>query len=545
MTDVNKSREALNAEIEELRRQVGQSQAEGARPAGDLGDARPTFQALADLLDLGIFVATLDGRLLYANTAAVRMAGFESCTDFAAQPTPMRYAEPGAREAFVAALEQHGRVRGFETISVRKDGSRYPIALSAIMVRGGQDGVPTLLGVVEDISVRKQAEQERERLQGQLVQAQKMESIGRLAGGVAHDFNNLLGAVLGHVDLALERLGPAGKVREDLLEVRKATRRSADLTAQLLAFARRQPVAPKVLEMNPVVAPMLKMLEPLIGENIVLEWQPAPQVLVTKIDPTQLGQILTNLCLNARDAIDGVGRVVIGTALSTFDAASQRCEHGPGRFVTLSVTDNGRGMSQEVVAHLFEPFFTTKGLGEGTGLGLATIYGIVKQNGGFIEVESAPGAGSTFRVHLPEHWGAADALPGPTPAPAAIKRGGETVLVVEDNPGILRVCTRMLEHDGYRVLAANRPSEGLRIADEQAGAIDLIIADVVMPEMNGRDLVARLRERNPQARHLFMSGYSDEIIAHHGILEEGLPFIQKPFTREDLAQKVREILDGT
>jgi PAS domain S-box-containing protein len=408
-----------------------------------------------------------------------------------------------------------------------------------------EDGKPLLMsGTHQDITIRKQAEEEREKLQAQFVQAQKMESVGRLAGGVAHDFNNMLSVILGHAELALMKADPAQPLHADLVEIQKAAQRSADLTRQLLAFARKQIVAPRILELNDTVAGMLKMLQRLIGEDIDLAWLPGAKLWPVKMDSSQIDQVLANLCVNARDAIDGVGKVTIETDNIAFDEAYCADHAGfvSGEYVMLAVSDDGRGMEKEVLEHLFEPFFTTKGVGEGTGLGLATVYGIVKQNQGFINVYSEPGTETTFRIYLPRHVGkAAQArLEGPA---EPVSSGQETVLLVEDESAILNMGRKMLEKLGYLVVTAGTPGEAIRLAEEHAGEIHLLRTDVVMPEMNGRDLARRLLSLYPDLKRLFMSGYTANVIAHRGVLEEGVHFIQKPFSMKDLGFKVREALE--
>jgi signal transduction histidine kinase len=386
--------------------------------------------------------------------------------------------------------------------------------------------------------------EEREKLQTQFAQAQKMESVGRLAGGVAHDFNNMLGAILGYTELAMEKVDPAQPLFAYLQEVRKAAERSADLTRQLLAFARKQTVAPKVLDLNETVSGMLKMLQRLIGEDIELAWLPGKDLGSVNVDPSQIDQILANLCVNARDAIAGVGKVTIETGAAAFDEAYCAAHAGfvPGDYVLLAVSDNGCGMDQETLGHLFEPFFTTKEPGKGTGLGLAMVYGAVKQNNGFINVYSEPGQGTTFKIYLPRHEAKAQAQADAAAAHPA--RGGhETLLLVEDDPALLSMTTMMLGRMGYAVIGAKTPGEAIRLAHEHAGDISLLLTDVVMPEMNGRDLAANILSLYPGMKRLFMSGYTASVIAHHGVLDQGVNFIQKPFSITDLAAKVREALD--
>ncbi|MBM4200525.1 MAG: response regulator, partial [Gammaproteobacteria bacterium] len=409
--------------------------------------------------------------------------------------------------------------------------------------RDTQGRIDYLIGTIQDITSRKRAEEEKEKLQSQLSQAQKMESVGRLAGGVAHDFNNMLGVILGHAEMALGRVDPGQPLFADLLEVRKAAERSADLTSKLLAFARKQTVAPKVLDLNETVEGMLTLLRRLIGEDIDLAWQPGENLAPVRVDPSQLDQILANLCVNARDAIADVGTITIETGAATFDEAycAEHAGFVPGEYVLLAVSDNGCGMDAETVGHLFEPFFTTKALGKGTGLGLASVYGAVKQNHGFINVYSEPGHGTTFTIYLPRH-AARTVQPAENGSEAPVTRGHETILLVEDEPAILRMTAKMLAREGYTVIAAGTPGEAIRLAREHTGPIHLLMTDVVMPEMNGRDLARNLLSIHPGIKRIFMSGYTANVIAHHGVLDEGVHFIQKPISMKGLAAHVREAL---
>jgi PAS domain S-box-containing protein len=398
--------------------------------------------------------------------------------------------------------------------------------------------------IFEDITERKQAEEEREKLQIQLNQAQKMESVGRLAGGVAHDFNNMLGVILGHTEIAMEQVDPADPIFADLEQIRKAANRSTDLTRQLLAFARKQTAAPRVLNLNATVESMLKMLQRLIGEDIDLKWLPAADLWPVKMDPSQIDQILANLCVNARDAVADVGEIVIETGNSAFDEEYCVGHMGveQGEYVRISVSDNGCGMDTEILGHVFEPFFTTKEIGQGTGLGLATVYGIVRQNDGFINIYSEPGIGSTFSIYLPRYGGEIER--GGKEAPEkSVSSGNETILLVEDEPAILNMTAMILKRLGYTVLAASAPGEAIRLAQEHSDQIHLLMTDVVMPEMNGRDLARRLLSLYPGLKCLFMSGYTADVIAHHGVLEDGVQFIQKPFTLKDLSAKIREVFE--
>jgi nitrogen-specific signal transduction histidine kinase len=395
-----------------------------------------------------------------------------------------------------------------------------------------------------DITAHKRAEEEREKLQAQLNQSQKMESIGRLAGGVAHDFNNMLTAIQINASLALEDVQPESPVRESLDEILQCTLRSANLTQRLLAFARKQTIAPKVLDFNATLDAMLKMLQRLIGESVSLSWQPANDLWPVKLDPGQVDQILANLCVNARDAINGVGKVTIVTKNTSFDEAfcANHAGYTPGDYVLLIVSDDGCGMDNEVLSHLFEPFFTTKSVGSGTGLGLATVYGIVKQNGGFITVYSEPSHGTAFNIYLPRHRDT-NATTKPHAPVQPVGRGHETILLVEDEPSILRVSKRTLESLGYTVIAAGTPGEAIQLASNHGGKFDLLLTDVIMPEMNGRDLAQKLLTLYPTIKCLHMSGYTADVIARQGVLDQDIHFIQKPFTIQDLANKVRATLD--
>jgi len=395
-----------------------------------------------------------------------------------------------------------------------------------------------------DITKRKRSEEEKANLEAQIQQAQKMESVGRLAGGVAHDFNNKLGVILGYTEMALDHVSPTLPLHADLEQIRTAANHAADLTRQLLAFARKQTVAPKVLDLNKTVTSMLKMLQRLIGENIHINWQPDANLWPVKVDPSQIDQILTNLCINARDAISDVGEMTIETGKCSFDEDYCAAYAGflPGEYVLLTVSDNGCGMDKETLSHLFEPFYTTKVVSKGTGLGLATVYGIVSQNNGIIKVYSEPDKGTTFRIYLPRHEGKTKQVQTRGPVEAC-SRGRETILLVEDDPSILEMTTRMLEKHGYTVLSANVPGAAIRLALERSGEIHLLMTDVVMPEMNGRDLAKNLLSLYPHLKRLFMSGYTADVIAHHGVLDEGVYFIRKPFSIKELAAKVREVLD--
>jgi two-component system, cell cycle sensor histidine kinase and response regulator CckA len=456
------------------------------------------------------------------------------------------YPDPGYRKALQTRFQQDiksgdPRRMHWDNIEVTgQDGSKRIV--TAINIPLVEQNV--MVSTVQDVTQRVRDEKEHQELQEQLAQAQKMESVGRLAGGVAHDYNNMLSVIMGYAELAKEKVRTDDPLHSDLTEILKAARRSTDITRQLLAFARKQTIAPKVVDLNAIVESMLRMLGRLIGEDIDLVWRPGKQLWPIKIDPAQVDQVLANLCVNARDAIAGTGKVTIETHNFNCDKAYCEIHAGffPGDFVSLTVSDEGCGMDRETLNSIFEPFFTTKGVDEGTGLGLATVYGIVKQNNGFINVYSEPGKGTAFRLYLPRFIGdkPRSMIARPVETPTS---HGETLLLVEDEPAIMKMAQTMLRRLGYHAMVAGSPSQALELAKEHPGAIDLLITDVVMPEMNGRKLSEQMSSLYPGLKTLFMSGYTANVIAHRGVLEEGMNFIQKPFSLHDLGVKVRAVLD--
>ncbi len=424
---------------------------------------------------------------------------------------------------------------------ITKDGTVIQVEITSHVLQF--DEHPAEIVLIRDITEQKKAEADREKLQAQLFQAQKMESVGRLAGGVAHDFNNMLGVILGSAEMVLTGMEPEDPHYLNLEEIYKAARRSADLTRQLLAFARRQAATPEVLDLNDTVSGMLKMLRRLIGEDIDLAWMPGANLEPVKIDPAQVDQILANLCVNARDAISGTGKVTIETKNVELDQGycDDHAGFEPGCYVMLAVSDDGCGMDKETLRNIFEPFFTTKEVGEGTGLGLATIYGIVKQNNGFINVYSEPEQGTTFKIYLSQ---ARETISTKGKRVVeTMKKGSETVLLVEDEKSVLRMGKAVLERLGYKVLAARTPKEAVTMTEQHEKPIYLLITDVVMPEMNGMELKKRIEKLKPHIKTLFMSGYTGNVIVHRGILKDDVNFLQKPFSIDSLAAKVREVLD--
>ncbi|MCK4504952.1 MAG: PAS domain S-box protein [Candidatus Aegiribacteria sp.] len=511
-----------------------------------LRESEQKFRDMTNLLPQIVYEIDIDGNLTFVNEQAFDSFGY-SQEEYEKGINVLHTLIPSDRNTAKKNIQNvlYGRdVGNPEYTALRKDGSTFPILIysSAIL----KDNKPAgLRGIIIDITERKQAEEEKARIEDQYRQAQKMESVGRLAGGVAHDFNNMLGVILGYTEMSLDKINPAQPVYAALQEIRKAADRSADLTRQLLAFARRQTVSTRVLDLNETAEGMLKMLHRLIGEDIDLAWLPCADLWSVNVDPSQIDQILANLCVNSQDAIEGVGKMTIETGNVAFDNSYCREHPGsiPGEYVLLAVSDDGCGMDKETLDNLFEPFFTTKEVGQGTGLGLATVYGIVKQNNGFIYVYSEPGEGTTFRIYLPRHAGKAAQIQKKDPA-EPVRRGHETILLVEDEPAILKMATTMLERQGYTVLAATLPGEAIRLAGEYEKGINLLMTDVVMPEMNGRDLAENILLFYPDIKRLFMSGYTANVIAHRRVLDEGVNFIQKPFSMQDLATKVREVLDS-
>ncbi len=505
-----------------------------------LGESEDKMRGILDNIGSGMSLISSKMEILELNH---RMREWFPDIDIGQRPTCYRVFNDPPREAVcdycpTQQTLQDGLVHEATMQTPRAGGMRnYRIVSSPLLNVSGE--VTAAIEMVEDIT-------EKLSLESQFRQAQKMEAVGMLAGGVAHDYNNMLSVILGYTELALCQVDPAQPLHADLEQILQAAKRSADITRQLLAFARKQTIAPVVLDMNQTVESMLTMLRRLIGEDIDLAWLPEAGLFPVKMDPVQVDQILVNLCINARDAIADVGKVTIETENAVFDA--DYCVHHfgyvAGDYVLLAVSDDGCGMEKEILDRIFEPFFTSKGVGHGTGLGLSTVYGIVKQNNGFINVYSEPGKGSTFKIYLPRYADRAVDNRRESAVEVLPPGRGETVLVVEDESAILMMAKMMLETLDYRVLTAGTPGKAIALAEEHASRIHLIITDVVMPEMNGRDLVKQLQSQYPGIKTLFMSGYTADVIAHRGVLDAGVNFIQKPFSMMDLAVKVRDALKG-
>ena len=496
-----------------------------------LRDARELFDG--DLT--GNFVASADGTLLECNPAFARMLGFASIDEALATSATAILGGDVNWRGFVAGVVRERRLRQHELALQTRDGAQVHVLVSATGLFNDAETITRIRGQFYDLTAHKQ-------LEAQLSQSQKMEAVGRLAGGIAHDFNNLLTVIGGQAGGLLERLQRDDPLAQKAEAIVSAADRAASLTQQLLAFSRRQVLSPQVLSLNTIVSHVHGMLERVIGEHITCRLSLASGVDNVRADPGHIEQALLNLALNARDAMPHGGTLMISTAVVELDDVYSR-QHAtaqPGRYVRLAVSDTGYGMPPETRSRIFEPFFTTKEMGKGTGLGLSMVYGIVKQSGGYIWVYSEPGTGTTFKIYLPSVDAAVEE-PLQQPEPV-VPTGTETVLLVEDEDGVRDLLQEILTDQGYRVLSASRGAEALRISDLADEDIPLLVTDVVMPQMSGRELARRLRARRPSLRVLYLSGYTEEAIAQHGVIEPDAAFLQKPFTRVDLARKIREVL---
>jgi len=508
----------------------------------DLKESEEKYRLLVENQTDLVVTVDLEGHFLFVSPSYCEMFGKKESELLGKQFMPLVHEDD--REQTVKAMEAlfaPPYSAYMEQRAMTSDGWRW-LAWVDTAVLDEHGKVQSIIGVGRDITAQKVAEEEQKKLQEKLLQAEKLESIGRLAGGVAHDFNNMLGAILGYSELALGEVKAGTKLHQHLVQIHKASERSIDLTRQLLGFARKQTFSPKPLRLNDTIKGMLKILTRLIGEEIELIWVPGPDNWEVRADPGQIDQIMANLLINGRDAINGIGKIIISTECVGLQKADcrKRPNARPGQYVCVSVKDSGAGIDVETLPHVFEPFYTTKPVGQGTGLGLATVYGIVMQNKGFIEVESAPGAGTTFLVYFPRFLGH-DRDDRATSEKDVSFDGKEVIMVVEDDPLILEITCNLLTKLGYECLPANKPSEALYIAETHAGPIDLLLTDVVMPEMNGRDLSKRFLSLHPGSKCLFMSGYDSDVVAHRGILDREINFIQKPFSINQLGNKLRAI----
>jgi two-component system cell cycle sensor histidine kinase/response regulator CckA len=506
-----------------------------------LRESEERFRSLSEASLEGIMVHD-QGVILDANRAFAQLFGYGQPEELIGKNGPDLLLTPESRSRIRQRIQRQGEGQ-IELTGVRKDGTTFAMETeSRPMKYRGRDA---RIVSFRDLTDRKRDEEEKVKLQGQLQQAAKMEAVGRLAGGIAHDFNNILTVITGYSELLLQKIGKESPIQGELQEIKRAGDRAALMTQQLLAFSRKQIIEPKVMRLDRLVADVLAMLARLIGEDIALQTITGKSLGSVKVDPGQFQQILMNLVVNARDAMPGGGKIVIETANVELDAGycATHPYVTPGRFVMLSVGDTGAGMSDEVKAHIFEPFFTTKEKGSGTGLGLATTYGAVKQSGGSIEVYSEVGIGTTFKIYLPRVE--EEEKPAKDGSLVDLPGGAETVLLVEDEDTVRDLGVRILKDLGYRVMQARNGGEALAVAQKYGERIDLLLTDVVMPGMSGGELATQMVLLRPETKVLFTSGYTDDAIVHHGILDEGVSFIGKPYTPERLARKVREVLEKT
>lgn len=518
-----------------------------------LQDSETRFRVLSESSFEGI-VLHQNGIIIEANQRAVQMHGYNHLEEFIGQPLAHLVAPESLEDVQQRVAE--GFDGAHEAVGLRKDGSRF------LMERRGQSiiyhGQPTRVVALRDITERKQAEATLQQTQAQLHQAQKMESIGRLAGGIAHDFNNLLTIIMGYTTFVLEELHEGDAMASDVMVIQDAAQRAASLTRQLLAFSRQQVLEPRVLNLNTVVANMDMLLQRLIGKDIDLISALDPQLHYVLADPNQIEQVILNLAVNARDAMPDGGQLTLETANVDLDAQYRAAGHAEvktGPYVMLAVSDTGFGMNQVTQQHIFEPFFTTKAPGQGTGLGLATVYGIVKQSNGYIWVYSEPGVGTTFKMYLPQVTDVASEQSYDVPSlhvasshalPAEPTSGhGRAVLVVEDESGISDLILRVLGEAGYTTLHAPHGNAALDLLESRAGRVDLVLTDIIMPQMGGRELIAHVQHRWPRVAVLCMSGYTDRAIVRHGFLLSCQAFLQKPFTPAALLRRVHEVLHST
>ena len=499
------------------------------------------FRGLFESAPDAIVLVNEDGRITLVNAHAESIFGYAR-KELIGKPVemllPERFRERhiGHRTAFQANPTIRRMGVGIELFALRKDGVEIPVEVTLSPLRTNEH--TEILSIIRDVSERKQ-------LELQLSQSQKMEAIGRLAGGVAHDFNNHLGVIIGYSELLLDRLPPGDPLRKSATMIREAGQRSASLTRQLLAFSRRQIFEPKVLDLNTVVSDIDSMLRPLIGEDVELVTLLDPSLGKLRADPAQVDQIIMNLAVNARDAMPHGGRLILQTSNADLDEAyaSKHATVKPGHYVMLAVSDNGTGMDKQTQEQIFEPFFTTKEKGQGTGLGLSMVYGIVKQSGGYIWVYSELGQGTTFKIYLPRmDEDVADASAEPVLRPAST--GQEIVLVVEDEGMLRELFCEFLRESGYTVLAAGTGEEAVEISSRHQGPIHLLLTDAVMPGIRGRELAHSLEQRRPDMKVLFVSGYTDDSVLRSGLVQPGTAFLQKPFSRGALTRKVRAVLDG-
>ena len=520
-----------------------------------LQTSEQNYRELFESVPIGLYQSTMDGKIIAANQHCLNLArcrNIEEQDAWFAQDTRQSYVHPEDGRRIRDLLLKKGHINNFEADFLLMDGTIATFSNTAKLIFNEQGEPDFIAGSFIDVTERKQIEEEKEKLEDQLHQSQKMEMVGRLVGGIAHDFNNMLTLILGHSEMARELLDPSGEAYTDIEAIHQAATRSADLTRQLLAFARKQMVSPIILNLNTAVEQLLPMLRHLIGEHIMLVWIPDCNNAQVNIDPSQIDQILINLCINSRDSITGNGTITLECCSHTLpdpDCTSEASNSGilPVNYVTLSVRDDGTGIDKNDLQHIFEPFFTTKEQGKGTGLGLSTVYGIIKQNNGTIECQSEPEKGTIFTIFLPLYSAKSEAIQEKITDAVPVQlshKGHQTILIVEDELPILKLSKLILERDGYKVLAAAAPAEALIMAENYNGTIDLLLTDVIMPEMNGSELSKKLHASRPEIKTLFMSGYTSDVITNNSMRDNAINFIQKPLTMKSLTQTVYKILNS-
>lgn len=502
-----------------------------------LRESESRYRSLVHNATFGIYWVTLDGDLLHVNPALVQMLGYDSAEELLAiKKTEPLYRDPSVRVLLLEQYNRKGRVDA-QVEWIRKDGKPITVRLCGQRVADQDHSSECIEVIVENITHRLVLEK-------QLLQAQKFEGIGQLAGGIAHDFNNMIGAIIGWADLGLEETEPGSRLHRHFEKIRHQADRTAALTRQLLAFARRQILEPRNIDLNRTITETLSLLEKVIGGNIEIRRHLAPDLSVVRADPTQVEQVLMNLCINARDAMPEGGSLAIETRNASFgeEYCSRHPFARPGHYALIAVTDTGTGMDAATLDRIFEPFFTTKGQGKGTGLGLATVYGIVRQSGGFLNVYSELGFGTTFRVYLPVS-AEAEKIPDIAEDPRPVRGGTETILVAEDHEGLREIARETLATLGYKVLLVTDGEQALRELQARGAQIDLALLDVVLPKLSGPEVYARICGDHRELPVIFATGYSAEMSQLHDIQRHGLPILQKPYAPRDLARKVREALD--
>ena len=525
MTAFNSMVESLENEKSEVRLLIRQLQMSESQ-----------LRTLFESAPVGICVTADQGRIMRSNQNLRQILGY-SKAEFGALCFSDLFSDPGDCKQMLSRLGGGDAIDKNETLLQRKDGTQFPVSM--ILTRIELDRHNALFAIIEDISMQK-------KLEIQLFQARKLEAVGSLAGGVAHDFNNLLSPILGYSELLLHDLDPEDLRRDSVEQIHKAGIRARDVVRQLLAFSRKQTLEFKTVDLNKIISDFYDLLRRSIREDIVIDNLPDPAIPLINADPGQVEQVVMNLAVNAQDAMPGGGRLTIETGRAELDADYAARHEGvrPGRYAMLAVSDSGHGMDAATLERIFDPFFTTKDKGRGSGFGLATVYGIVKQHNGHIWAYSEPNAGSTFKIYFPEAEEIRPATEPPKDTHLETIRGTETVLVVEDDPSVLEMTTAALERQGYHILFTSKAAEALSLAITHAAPIHLLLTDVIMPEMNGKDLYLEISDRFPDMKVIYMSGYTNNVIAHHGILDQGINFIQKPFSVKNLISKVRQVLNG-